>query len=57
LTGTRRRYSKIHVPEKLRKLIGEDTITIEHFDEGISVNEIPYWQAFWDIKKAEENKK
>jgi hypothetical protein len=57
LTGTRRRYSKIRIPDKLAQFIGDDEITIEHFDEGISVNEIPFWSAFWSIKAEEEKKK
>lgn len=57
LTGTRRRYSRILVPEKLRDLIGEDHIHIEHCDEGISAAEVPFWGAFWKIKEEESKKR
>jgi hypothetical protein len=57
LTGTRRRYSKIKVPDKWRAFIGEDELVIEHVDEGMSVNEIPYWNALWNIKQEESKKK
>jgi hypothetical protein len=55
--GTRRRYSKIQVPDKLRSFVGAEEITIEHYDEGISANELPYWNAFWALKEDEQKKK
>jgi hypothetical protein len=56
LTGTRRRYSKVRVPDKWRAFVGADEIHIEHYDEGISTNEIPFWGAFWQIKRDEEKR-
>lgn len=57
LLGTRRRYSRIHVPEKLRGLVGEDHIHIEHHDEGINAAEVQFWGAFWQIKEEAQKKK
>lgn len=57
LLGTRRRYSRIHVPEKLRNLIGDDFIHVEHYDEGINAAEVQFWGAFWKIKNDEQKKK
>jgi hypothetical protein len=57
LTGTRRRYSKISVPDKIAQFIGADELVIEHFDEGISANEIPFWRAYYEIKRKEEKRK
>jgi hypothetical protein len=54
LTGSRRRYSVVRIPDSLARIVGADELTIEHYDEGLSVNEIPYWQAFWQIKRDEE---
>lgn len=61
LTGSRRRYSTVHLPESVAQVFGLDkeeaVIRIEHHDEGISVNEIPYISALWDIKNSERDKK
>lgn len=61
LIGTRRRYSTIRLPERVAQMFGLDesdsVITIEHHDEGISPNEIPYWSAFWSIKAKEQKRK
>jgi hypothetical protein len=57
LTGARRRYSKIQVPEKLHDFVGQSEIIIEHIDEGFSMNELPYWSAFWQIKADEEKRR
>jgi len=56
LTGERRRYSRIHVPESLRPLVGQDYIHIEHFDEGINANEVQFWKVFWEMKRKEEER-
>jgi hypothetical protein len=56
LTGTRRRYSRIQVPEKLREFVGEDEIIIDHIDEGINANEILHWSEFWALEKKEQQK-
>jgi hypothetical protein len=45
------------VPDKWRAFVGADELVIEHFDEGMSVNEIPLWSAFWSIKRDEEKKR
>lgn len=61
LTGTRRRYSTIHLPERVAQTFGlsadESVIRIEHHDEGISPNEIPFWSAFWKMKSKEAKRK
>ena len=61
LTGTRRRYSTIHLPERVAQAFGlnedEAVITIEHHDEGISSAEIPFISAFWEIKAKEAKRK
>lgn len=61
LTGSRRKYSTIHLPESVAQAFGlnedERVITIEHHDEGISVNEIPFISALWDIKNSESKSK
>lgn len=54
LTGTRRRYSKVRLPDRLARFVGADELTVEHFDDGISVNELPYWRALAAIKREEE---
>lgn len=56
LTGERRRYSRIEVPEKLRDWVGQDYIHIEHYDEGINANEVQFWKVFWELKRQEEEK-
>jgi len=57
LIGTRRRYSTMHLPERIAQTFGlsaeEAVIRIEHHDEGISPTEVPFWSAFWSIKSAE----
>jgi hypothetical protein len=62
LTGTRRKYSKVKLPERVARAFGYDDneeaeIIIEHYDEGISSAEIPYIAAFWDIKREEEERR
>lgn len=61
LTGTRRKYSKIRLPERVAQAFGlseeESEIIIEHYDEGISSAEIPFISAFWEIKNAEAKNK
>jgi hypothetical protein len=57
LTGTRRRYSKVSLPDRLARFVGADELVFEHYDEGVSVNEIPYWSAFWSVKKDEQKHK
>lgn len=52
--GERRRYSRIKVPEKLRKFVGTDFIEIEHYDDGISGAEVSFWSAYYEIKRKEE---
>lgn len=58
LTGTRRRYSTVRLPERIAQAFGlsadESVITIEHHDEGISAAEIPYISALWSIKAKEQ---
>jgi len=60
LTGTRRRYSEIRLPERISKALGlgeaENVITIEHKDEGLSASEIPFIRALWGIKSDEEKR-
>jgi len=56
LTGTRRRWSVIRLPERLAETLGESEIIIEHFDEGISPTEIPYISAFWELKEKETSR-
>ena len=57
LTGTRRRYSTITLPEPIARVFGlnedERVITVEHYDEGMSSSEVPFFQALWEIKNAE----
>jgi hypothetical protein len=60
LTGTRRRYTRVNLPEQLARLVGlgpEDVIELEHFDDGMAVTELPYWSAFYDIKAKEQKQK
>jgi hypothetical protein len=57
LTGTRRRYSVVRLPEQIAQLFGADELRIEHYDEGISTAEIPYWHAFYQIKNEEQKRK
>lgn len=60
LTGTRRKWSVIHLPDGIAEFFGlnedERTIRVEHFDDGISANEIPFISALWDIKDKEAEK-
>jgi len=53
LTGTRNRYYKIRVPEKLQSFIGEKEIRIDYVDEGISSIEIMYWNAYYEVQDKE----
>lgn len=61
LTGTRRRYSTIEIPERIAQTFGlseeERVIRIEHHDEGLSANELTYIRALWEIKEAESKNK
>lgn len=57
LTGTRRRYSIVRLPGQLARLAGADELRIDHYDEGISTTEIPYWSAFYQIKNEEAKRK
>lgn len=61
LTGTRRRYSVLRLPEPIAQrfgLAGEDaSIRIDHFDEGISSSEIPFIAALWEIHDKERKQK
>ena len=61
LTGTRRKYSTIQLPERVAQAFGlsedESQLVIEHYDEGISSNEIPFIMALWEIKKKESKEK
>jgi hypothetical protein len=45
------------LPGGLARIAGADELVFEHYDEGMSVNEIPYWSAFWSIKRDEEKKR
>jgi hypothetical protein len=49
------------LPERIAQAFGlseeENLITIEHHDEGISSNEIPFIAALWDIKDKESKKR
>lgn len=61
LTGTRRRYSTVKLPERSARALGledgESVLTIEHHDEGLSSTEIPFIQALWDIKNDDQESK
>lgn len=60
LTGTRRRYSTIALPEPIARAFGlsaeDSTIVIEHHDEGMSASEIPFIQALWELKREESER-
>lgn len=61
LTGTRRRYSVIRLPERIAQAFGlsEDDrdIKIEHYDEGLSAREVQYTRAFWELRHEEEERR
>lgn len=60
LTGARRRYSVVHLPEPLAQRFGlseeESRIRIEHHDEGLSASEIPFIRALWELHDEESKK-
>lgn len=56
LTGTRRKYSRIRVPQKLQSIVGEEYVIIDHIDEGINAAEINMWAAFYEIKNEQERR-
>jgi hypothetical protein len=51
----------VRLPERIAQTFGlseeESVIKIEHHDEGISPNEIPYISALWSLKAAEQKRK
>lgn len=56
LTGTRRKYSRIRIPQKMQSMVGEEYVIIEHIDEGINAAEINMWAAFYEIKNEQERR-
>lgn len=60
LTGSRRRYSVVQIPEPIAQRFGlsaeESRLHIEHYDEGLSASEIPYIRALWELHNEESKR-